>query len=182
MRLFKIIAIGLLAWPVAEIAAFIFVATFVGVPTALLLMILVSVAGLLILRHFGGAVTRSRASTGHAKIAAENLDGTGMAPGLGGILLVIPGFITGLLGVLTLFPISRRWLLAGCRRLFAANRQAAGSEIIDLAPNEWRPLPGPKLPPGQEGPNPTIEPTATAVTGTRRRSRTKEKYARSDPF
>ena len=31
MRPFKMIAIGLLAWPVAEIAAFLFVATFVGV-------------------------------------------------------------------------------------------------------------------------------------------------------
>jgi UPF0716 protein FxsA len=149
MRPFKMIAIGLLAWPVAEIAAFIFVATFVGVPTALLLMFLVSVAGLLILRHFGGGVTRLRTSAGHARIAAVNLDGTGMAPGLGGILLVIPGFITGLLGVLTLFPVSRRWLLAACRRLFAASRQTGSPQIIDLAPNEWRPLPGPKLPPNQ---------------------------------
>ena len=149
MRPFKMIAIGLLAWPVAEIAAFIFVATFVGVPTALLLMILVSIAGLLILRHFGGGVTRLRRSAGHARIAGVNLGGTGM----GGILLVIPGFITGLLGVLTLFPVSRRWLLAGCRRLFAASRQTAGPEIIDLAPNEWRPLPGPKPPPSQGHPN-----------------------------
>ena len=153
MRPFKMIAIGLLAWPVAEIAAFIFVATFVGVPTALLLMILVSIAGLLILRRFGGGVTRLRRSVGHAWIAGVNLGGTGMAPGLGGILLVIPGFITGLLGVLTLFPLSRRWLLAGCRRLFAASRQTAGPEIIDLAPNEWQPLPGPKLPPSQGHPN-----------------------------
>jgi UPF0716 protein FxsA len=154
MRPFKMIAIGLLAWPVAEIAAFIFVATFVGVPAALLLLFLVSVAGLLILRHFGGSVvTRLRTSAGHAGIAAVNLNGTGMAPGLGGILLVIPGFITGLLGVLTLFPVSRRWLLAACRRLFAPSRQTASPQIIDLAPNEWRPLPGPKLPPSQAHPN-----------------------------
>jgi UPF0716 protein FxsA len=149
MRLFKMIVLGLLAWPLAEIAAFIFVATFVGVPAALLLMILVSIAGLLILRHFGGGVTRLRASAGHTRFTAMRLDGTGMAPGVGGILLIIPGFITGVLGVVMLFPLSRRWLWAGCRRLFATKRRPVGPEIIDLAPNEWQPLPGPKLPANQ---------------------------------
>jgi UPF0716 protein FxsA len=150
MRPLKAIALGLLAWPAAEIAAFIVVAMFVGVSAALLLVILTSIAGVLVLQHFGGGLARSRASAGQVGIAAVNLGGTGMAFGLGGILLVIPGFISGLLGLLILFPLSRRWLLAGCRRLFAGGRQAANPEIIDLAPNEWQPLPAPKLPPGQE--------------------------------
>jgi len=151
MRPLKMIVIALLAWPAAEIAAFILVAALVGVSTALLLIILVSFAGLLILRHFGGSVTRSRVPAGHARFAAATLDGTGMAPGVGGILLLIPGFITGLLGLMILFSVSRRWLLAGCRRLFAADRQPADPELIDLAPNEWQPLPGPKLPPSPKG-------------------------------
>jgi len=147
MRPVKMIAIGLLAWPAAEIAAFVLVAALVGFSAALLLIILVSFAGLLILRHFGGGVTRTAA--GRAGFAAVTLDRTGMAPGLGGILLLIPGFITGLLGVMILFSASRRWLLAGCRHLLAAGRQPARSDIIELAPNEWQPLPAPKLPPGQ---------------------------------
>ena len=151
MRPLKMIVIALLAWPAAEIAAFILVAALVGVSTALLLIILVSFAGLLILRHFGGGVTRLRAASGDARFAAVTLDGTGMAPGMGGILLLIPGFITGLLGLMILFSVSRRWLLAVCRRLFAADRQPAGPEIIDLAPNEWQPLPSPKLPPSPKG-------------------------------
>jgi UPF0716 protein FxsA len=142
------IAVGLLAWPVAEIAAFLIVATLVGVSTAFLLVILISIAGLLVLRHFSGGFTQLRPSTRHVGSAALSLDGTGMAPGLGGILLVIPGFITGALGVLVFFPMSRRWLLAGCRRLFAApGRSSVRPDIIDLAPDEWKPLPGPKLPP-----------------------------------
>ena len=151
MRPLKAIALGLLAWPAAEIAAFIVVAAFVGVSTALLLMILMSIAGVLLLRHFGGSLTGSRASARQAGIAAASWGGNGMASGLGGILLVIPGFITGVLGLLILFPLSRHWLLAGWRRLFASSsRRAPHPEIIDLAPNEWQPLPSPKPPPGQE--------------------------------
>jgi len=151
MRPFKMIAMGLLAWPVAEIAAFVIVATFVGISTALLLMILISIVGLLVLRRFSSGFTRLRASAGHVDIAGVSFDGTGMAPGLGGILLVIPGFITGVLGVLVFFPMSRRWLLAGCRLLFApAGRRPAGPGTIDLTPDEWKPLPGPKPPPDRE--------------------------------
>jgi len=156
MRPLKAIALGLLAWPAAEIAAFIVVAAFVGVLTALLLMIRISIAGVLLLRHFGGSLARSRASAKPPGIAAVSWGGNGMAPGLGGILLVIPGFISGVLGLLILFPLSRHWLLAGWRRLFASSRRAADPEIIDLAPNEWQPLPSPKPPPGQgpaEAPN-----------------------------
>src|SRR5215831_3567258 len=139
MRPLKMIAVGLLAWPAAEIAAFILVATLLGTSAALLLLVLVSFAGLMVLRHFGGGATQLRAAT--------TLDETKIAPRVGGILLVIPGFIAGLLGLLVLFPISRRWLLAWCQYLLAVPRQPASSEIIDLAPNEWRTLPNPKLPP-----------------------------------
>jgi len=146
MRLIKLIAIGLLAWPAAEIVAFVCVAAAVGFTNAVLLLLLMSFAGLFVLRHFRGDMTRLRAA-GEAGTAAATLSRSGMAPGLGGILLLIPGFVTSVLGVVMLFPISRRWLLAGCRRMFAATRRPAGPDTIDLAPHEWRPLSGPTLPP-----------------------------------
>ena len=146
MRLIKLIAIGLLAWPAVEIVAFACVAAAVGFANAVLLLLLMSFAGLFVLRHFSGDVARLRAA-GSAQIAAATLGGPGLAPGLGGILLLIPGFVTSVLGVLILFPLSRRWLLAGCRRAMAASRQPTSPGIVDLDPNEWRPLPGPKLPP-----------------------------------
>jgi UPF0716 family protein affecting phage T7 exclusion len=142
MRLIKLIAIGLLAWPAVEIVAFVCVSAAVGFANAVFLLLLMSFAGLFVLRHFSGDVTRFRA----AGIAAAPLDRPRMAPGLGGILLLIPGFVTSVLGVVMLFPVSRRWLLAGCRRVFAAGRGPAHPDIIDLAPNEWRPLPSPRLP------------------------------------
>jgi UPF0716 protein FxsA len=146
MRLIKLIAIGLLAWPVVEIVAFVCVAAAVGFTNAVLLLLLMSFAGLFVLRHFGGDVSRVRAA-GAAGIAAAPLNGPGLAPGFGGILILIPGFVTSALGLVMLFPLSRRWLLAGCRRVLAAERRPAPSGIIDLAPDEWRPLPGPRLPP-----------------------------------
>ena len=150
----KMVAIGLLAWPAAEIAAFIFVASFVGGSAALALLVLVSFAGLLVLRQVGGgAVSRLRAAAGKAEIAGVTVNGSGMAAGLGGILLVIPGFITGLLGAMVVFPVSRHWLLAGCQRLFSAGRRPTSPEIVDLAPSEWQSLPNPKLPPSRRRPN-----------------------------
>src|SRR5215470_4614604 len=146
MRLIKLIAIGLLAWPAVEIVAFVCVAAAVGFANAVLLLLLMSFAGLFVLRHFSGDVPRFRTSRAPG-IAAAPLHRPGMGPGLGGILLFIPGFVTGVLGLVMLFPMSRRWLLAGCRRVFAAGRARAHPDIIDLAPDEWRPLPGPRLPP-----------------------------------
>ena len=144
----KMIALGLLMLPLAEVAAFILVAAMVGFSIAFVLLILVSFTGLLVLRQIGGrAVTRLRTAAGNAEAARVTLDGTGMATALGGILLVIPGFITGLLGAMVMFPVSRRWMLTILGRLFSADRQPNGPQIIDLTPNEWQPLPNPKLPP-----------------------------------
>jgi UPF0716 protein FxsA len=146
MRLIKLIGIGLLAWPVAEIVAFACVSAAVGFANAVFLVLLMSFAGLFVLRHFSGDVTRLRAA-GAAGIAVAPLGRPGMAPGLGGILLFIPGFVSSVLGLVVLFPLSRRWLLAGCRRVLAEGRSPAHPDVVDLAPSEWRALPSPRLPP-----------------------------------
>jgi UPF0716 protein FxsA len=145
MRLIKLVAMALLAWPAAEIVAFVLVATAVGFANALFLILLMSFAGLFVLRHFSGDVARFRGA-GTTGVAAATLARPEMAPSVGGVLLLIPGFVTSVLGVMILLPITRRWLLVGCRRLFAAGRRPAQPEIIDLAPDEWQSLPGPKLP------------------------------------
>jgi UPF0716 protein FxsA len=143
----KAIAIGILAWPAAEIVVFFCVAAAVGFMNALILVVLMSVAGFLLLRHFGG-VRRIQTPEG-GFIAASAWGGPGLAPGLGGILLLIPGFLTSVLAALVLFPMSRRWLLARIGRLFTPGpqRKPAHPGVIDLAPDEWQPLPGTTLPP-----------------------------------
>jgi UPF0716 protein FxsA len=155
MRPFKMIGLGLLVLPAAEIAAFVGVASLTGLATAVVLLILASVAGILVLRNLGGgAVTRLRTAAGRAEVTAVGLDGAGIATGLGGILLAIPGFITGLLGALVIFPLTRKWLMAAFRRLLASHQPRTGRPIIDLEPDEWRPMPSPKLPPRRREPEP----------------------------
>jgi UPF0716 protein FxsA len=152
MHPFKLIAMGLLAWPALELVAFICVWAALGFTNALLLMLLMSFVGLFVLRHFGGDVTRFRTTAGGAGFAATTFGGSGMGPGLGGLLLLMPGFLTSVLGVVMLFPVSRRWLLGGCRRFFTAGRPPADRNTIDLTPDEWQPLPGSKLPPASGRP------------------------------
>jgi len=142
----KAIAIGLLAWPAAEIVVFFCVAAVVGFVNAIVLIVLMSLAGLFVLRHFSSATQRSE--TAPAFVAASAWRG-GIGPGLSGVLLLIPGFLTSALGVVILFPLSRRWLLAGFQRLFATRQRPADRDVIDLAPEEWRPLPSEKLPPSR---------------------------------
>jgi UPF0716 protein FxsA len=140
----KAIAIGILAWPAAEIVAFFCVAAAVGFTNAILLIILMSLAGLLVLRHFYGDARRLEIPGGGFLTASTW--GGGLAPGLGGILLLVPGFLASALGVVILLPMSRRWLLTGFRRLFATARPA-DPDVVDLAPDEWRSVPAEKLPP-----------------------------------
>jgi UPF0716 protein FxsA len=140
----KAVAIGLLAWPAAEIVVFFCVAVAVGFVNAIVLIVLMSLAGLFVLRHFSSGTQRIETAAGF--VAASAWRG-GIGPGLGGVLLLIPGFLTSALGVVILLPMSRRWLLTGFQRLFATRQRPAAPDVIDLTPEEWRPLPGEKLPP-----------------------------------
>jgi UPF0716 protein FxsA len=151
MKPLKGVAFGLLALPAAEIAAFIAVASLIGIGAAVVLLVLISFTGVLVLRKVGGStMTHLRAAPAQTPNAI--LGGTAVASALGGILLLIPGFITGLLGALVVFPVSRGWLLSRFRRLFSSDGSRAGPQIVDLAPGEWQVLPNPKLPPRKRRP------------------------------
>jgi UPF0716 protein FxsA len=146
----KAIAIGLLAWPAAEFVAFICVAAAVGFLNAIVLMVIMSAAGVVVLRYSGSGSQRVQTVGGF--VAASSWRGE-IAPALGGILLLVPGFISGVAGLAILVPLSRRLLLAVVQRLFAASRKASAVPgVVDLAPDEWRPLPADKLPPAGSAP------------------------------
>jgi UPF0716 protein FxsA len=155
MHPIKMIALGLLALPLAEIAAFMVVASLVGFAAAFVLLVLVSFVGILVLRRVGsGAVTRLRTAAGNAEITGVTLDGTGMGTALGGILLVVPGFITGVLGAMVVLPATRAWLMTALGRLLSYGSRQTGPRVIELAPDEWEALPTPKLPPRKRRPKP----------------------------
>src|SRR5258707_14950310 len=119
MQLIKWIATGLLVLTLAELAAFIVVASLAGFTTALGLVILISLLGVLVLRHTGGgAVTRLCTAAGPSEVRGIALDGPGAGAALGGILMVIPGVITGGLGLLMIMPATPGWLSETTLRYF----------------------------------------------------------------
>jgi UPF0716 protein FxsA len=147
MQLVKWIAAGVLFLPVAEIAAFVLVSSQIGFVRALALLILISFLGVLVLRHAGsGQVTRLRTAAGRSDIRGLALGGAGAGTALGGILMVIPGFVTGVLGAMMVLPATRDWLVATALRRLTNRPSAPPPGTIDLAPEEWRTLPDPELP------------------------------------
>ncbi len=146
MQLVKWITTGILILPLAEIVAFIAVASQVGFAKALVLLVLISVFGVLVLRHAGaGQVTRLRTAAG-GDFRTIALGGGSAGTALGGILLVIPGFVTGLLGFLMIVPATRDWLVQTALRLFLDRPRQPPPGTIDLAPDEWQSLPDQEAP------------------------------------
>jgi UPF0716 protein FxsA len=147
MHVFRVMAIAILVMPIVELIAFVLVAEAVGFGAALTLLILVSLAGVVLL----GRVARTSAmrrggTTAEVRITATSFTNTGATAGIAGILLTVPGFITGLLGASAMVPTFRRWMLAGLRRGLAAKTRGNTSDVIDLEPTEWRALPTRQLP------------------------------------
>jgi UPF0716 protein FxsA len=140
MSLVKWGFIGLLVLPVVELGALLLVATLIGWLAALALFVSTSLLGLVLLRRSGRAdLDRLRKAFAAQGLRALSLDTPGFAAMLGGILLVFPGFITDLVGAALLVPVIRRWAL---RRQGEKDKgPPTRSQVIDLAPDEWRQLP-----------------------------------------
>jgi UPF0716 protein FxsA len=109
--MFVLVLIGV---PVVEVLAFVAVGHTIGWLLAVILLFGSSVLGLWLLRIQGrAAIGRvSLAVAEHRAPARAAIDG---ALGfLGGVLLVVPGFVTDALGVLLVFPptrgLLRRWI------------------------------------------------------------------------
>jgi len=139
MSLVKWAFIGIILLPAAEFTAFTIVALAIGWLWAATLFLTTSAIGVLVLRHAGRHdLDRFRSALGAHGLRAINLDTPGLASLIGGILLVLPGFITDLAGALLLLPASRRMIGALLRRAVSRQRAARNPDVIDLAPTEWR--------------------------------------------
>jgi UPF0716 protein FxsA len=136
MNVAKWLLFALLALPLAELTAFIVVAANVGFLAAVALQALCSFAGVTILRHAGGAhISRIRTALDQGRVTALSADGTGSLTLLGGILLLIPGFITDAIGVVVLVVAALR-----------PRAQPASSDgVIDLPPEQWHQIDDPRL-------------------------------------
>ena len=161
MGMVKTIACGLVLLPVAEIFAFFAAVGLIGLVRTVILLALISLAGLVVVRRAlicrGGfktgpcaeATGKTSARSGSATARTDqavfaNVDPATLA---GGVLLLFPGFITGLLGVLMLHGQARHWLLRKLVSSGAARPRETGQQVIELSPKEWKRLPERKPPP-----------------------------------
>jgi UPF0716 protein FxsA len=157
MSLVKWAIFGLLMLPFVEIAVFVAVALKLGVLAALALTILTSLAGMAIVRNAGHSeIARVRDAVGDRTIRRVELNGTGFLTVLGGFLLIIPGFVTDVLGALLLFPPTQHVLRAALRRAVAGPAApTAPPGVVDLPPDQWERVPEPRIPDDRTRQNPS---------------------------
>lgn len=107
----RLITLVVILLPFLEIAGFVWLGSKLGVGLTLLLVTASMVAGLALLRHTGlQAVGRLRAALAEGREPGHSIiDAACFAAA--GILLIIPGFVSDLLAVILMLPVTRHWLL-----------------------------------------------------------------------
>ena len=97
--------------PILEMYVLISVGSNIGAFNTILLVLLTALIGLALLRVQGfRTLINARNKLGMAQLPAEEMI-TGIFLAIGGALLLTPGFITDLFGLLCLVPATRRFLL-----------------------------------------------------------------------
>jgi UPF0716 protein FxsA len=130
---------GFFAWLGLELAAFVAVAEKIGLGGALLVGMATSLAGFVLLRETGqGAMEHLLAAvSGGRRQRGDMVDG--LIRALAAFLLILPGFLSDLVGLALAAP-SVRQILArrfGAEGFTVAPRRRENPGIVDLAPEEW---------------------------------------------
>ncbi len=141
----RLLPLLLLVLPFAEIAAFIFVGSRIGVLSTLGLVVLSVIAGALLLRVQGlGAMRRMQMATERGEVPARELV-HGMMIALAGLLLIVPGFLTDIVGLLLFIPPVRDavWSMIRSRitivtRTFGGRPRPDDGRVIDLDAEDYR--------------------------------------------
>ncbi|MBF8779578.1 FxsA family protein [Pseudomonas fulva] len=138
-----------LIFPVLELFVFVKVSAAIGFFPALLLVIAGSALGILVMRLAGLATAlRTRESLQRGELPAEDMF-QGLMMALAGVLLLIPGFISDVLGLLCLLPFTRRLIARKLRQ--RAEAQAMRQRAFRDDPLAGRPQEGGQRPNVIEG-------------------------------
>jgi UPF0716 protein FxsA len=147
---------ALLAFPILEIATFVYVGQWLGVWRTVGLVVLAAVVGVAILRYQGlGALRKVNRDIRQHRPPTEGIvDGFMII--IASFLLIIPGFISDVIGLLLIVPPIRHlvWRLFGrsinvtYSRGFRRGRRR--DDYVDLSPEDFRrqddrPSPNPRL-------------------------------------
>lgn len=139
------LTLALALWILVEFLAFWIVVERVGLGGAFLIGVGATLAGAVVLRQVGrGAIDGlRRAAQGGAPQEGALLDGVLAAAG--GVLLVLPGFVSDLVGLALAAPSLRGWIARRFAPSIPAARPAPPG-VIDLAPQDWRAGADPEAP------------------------------------
>tara|TARA_B100000686_G_scaffold321637_1_gene374546 strand:+ start:2037 stop:2462 length:426 start_codon:yes stop_codon:yes gene_type:complete len=97
--------------PILEIYVFIKVGSSIEAFNTILLVLLTAIIGLIFLRVAGfQTLFNARKNFQSSELPAEEIL-SGFFLAIGGVLLLIPGFITDVIGFLCIFPITRTFIL-----------------------------------------------------------------------
>ncbi len=141
----RIVLFAVLGLPLIEIALFIVIGQAIGVIPTLLGVLLTGLIGALVLRWQGVATLREmQFRMQRGEMPARQM-GDAMLIGLGGLLLLLPGYFTDLVGILLLLPPTRELIYRLLARNFrvvdvtaTGTRRADEPGMIDLDRGNWR--------------------------------------------
>ena len=145
MRRLLIIIACLLIMPIIEIAVLIAIGRVIGLGWTLLLVLGTSALGAWLLRREGTRAWRVfredlEANRPPGKNATE-----GLLVLIGGVFMLVPGFVSDVIGALLIAPPTRRVARAGLTRL-ATGRMSPGAATILFGPRHVRVRYGPAQP------------------------------------
>jgi len=141
-----LILIGLFVLlPAAEIAVFIAVGKAIGILPTILLTFATAIGGALLMRRQGlETLARLRLEMDAGRVPGETLGHGGMIL-LAGMLLLVPGFLTDIVGLLLFLPPVRRLVWAVLSRGMTATIVTGstrsgprGPRVVDLEPDAYR--------------------------------------------
>ena len=128
----------LILWFIGEYIAFAYVVSLIGLSGALLIGILTFLVGINTLRQLGlSALSQIRQQVNQTEIRST----TGAEPvlhSIGALLLIIPGFLSDMIGLALLAPSLRGWLVSSQKQPLSGTRPKANPDIIDLDESSWR--------------------------------------------
>jgi UPF0716 protein FxsA len=129
---------ALMIWVAAELAAFYAVAHAIGLGGALLAGVATTLLGFANLRENATvALQRVRAAISGAK-TREGAMAEGMIGSFGAILLILPGFLSDIVGLVLTIPSVRDDLASKMRSHQPRGGRDVQLTAIDLNPSEWR--------------------------------------------
>jgi UPF0716 protein FxsA len=132
---------GLVLLPAIEFSAFFWVAGKVGVLIALLLLVATSFLGVALMRRQGGAAMSRLMAAFRRGEPPQGAARESFMVALGGLLMILPGFVSDAIGFALIFPSLLRTLREGRAPIPAQQRQPRADpsgRVIDLDREEWK--------------------------------------------